>query len=228
MTPEQPSSLPFVLDPRTQAPLTVYRGERSGEHDAFRRDWDQSRSGFFFAEDLPLAQGYDLAKIGVRAFHLHAGRVLDLTTDPWNLSNTNLRRFLQAFRSEFDEWIDRSSGEPCDLETYLETGTLYHYEPGTAHRWNALFEFAESQGYDAVVALDSTDGVDLARVWVVFHPDQIHWVDTVSSPDHGGTSSFSKDYVDVASDQAPWGENLVKSSPDSGASSASMTRPGCE
>lgn len=169
--PVEPGSTPsgLVAGPDGQ-PLLLWRGESSGVlYDTFDRRQTNAGVGFFFAEDQRQAAFYAGLGSAPRAFHLKAANVLDLL-DPYDPS---VRPFVQAFAEEFDEWVDRYSGEPMDVFSYLEAGALYDYEgTGRGTRWNALFRLAEAEGYDAVVVRDQTDGVD-APVWVVFQPEQI-------------------------------------------------------
>lgn len=177
-----PSPSPALITDREGQPLLVWRGESSGTlYDTFDRRQTNAGVGFFFAEDHRQAAFYAGMGTAPRAFHLKASNVLDLL-DPYDAS---VRPFVQAFAEEFDEWVDRYSGEPMDVFSYLDAGALYDYEgTGSGTRWNALFRLAEAEGYDAVVVRDQTDGVD-APVWVVFNPDQIvHVPGATPRPDH--------------------------------------------
>lgn len=154
----------------------VWRGESSGEmFEHFELSHTQARVGFFFAEQQALAAGYAKHGTQARAFTLSADRVLDLQ-DPYAAS---VRAFVGTYSDQFDEWVDRYSGESMDVQSFLGTGSLYDYEgTGSASRWNALFEAAWDQGYDAVRVYDSTDGIPMGVVWVVRHADQITFVTT--------------------------------------------------
>ena len=163
-------SPPSVILDEAGSPRVVWRGEIGGElFDNFDLAKTQAKTGFFFAENKGQADSYAARGTKARAFHLHAERVLDLT-DPYSPPNID---FIKAFAQEFDEWIDRVSGEEMDAFAFLEAGSLYDYE-GTGHgnRWYQLFRFASGEGFDAVRVIDATDGL-VAPVWVVFEPDQI-------------------------------------------------------
>lgn len=137
-------------------------------------DAGKTRQGmFFFAEDRRQAEFYAGHGSQPRAFHLRAGKVLELV-DLWAPARIDETiRFLGAFGEEYDEWIDRGSGEPTDAGTLIESGSLYDYEgTGSGGRWTTLFRLAAAHGYDAVHVMDATDGV-VAPVWVVFRPEQI-------------------------------------------------------
>lgn len=151
-------------------PLVVYRGESTGNlFEKFDLRQTNAGVGFFFAEDRAEAEGYAKTSADVREFYLRGEKVLDLT-DPYSPKN---RAFLDTYRNEFDEWIDRYSGEEISPESMLEAGSVYDYEgTGSGRRWNRLFTTAEGMGYDAVRVIDATDGVT-APVWVVFEPTQI-------------------------------------------------------
>lgn len=151
--------------------LVVWRGESNGQmFDRFDMQKTRAGVGFFFAEDKTQADWYAGRGTQARAFTLMADRVLDLT-DPYTRAN---HTFIAKYAREFDDWIDRSTGEPMHAAEFLDAGSLYSYEGGgDAHRWNALFSYAWSQGHDAVRVLDSTDGGFQRPVWVVRDPEQI-------------------------------------------------------
>lgn len=160
---------PYVLDD-DGSPLTLWRGESSGIHyQNFDMSKTDCKSGFFFAEVKQQADQYAARGTDTRAFHLAAFKVLDLT-DPYQEDACN---FLHAYAGEFEEWVDRFSGEPCDIHALIDGGYLYDYEGnGSGDRWNYLFRFANGMGYDAVRVLDATDGIT-APVWVAFNPSQV-------------------------------------------------------
>ena len=156
----------------------VWRGESSGE--AFERfDLGKTRHGvgFFFAQRHEQAEFYAGRGSAPRAFALDPGRTLELLNlDPVR-PPIDAAAVLDELRSEFDEWIERRSGEPMDVWEFLESGSLYDYEgTGSGERWNRLFALARAHGFDSVKVLDQTDGVqgEDAVVWVVFDPDRIH------------------------------------------------------
>lgn len=184
------TSAPEPVIDRDGQPLLVWRGESRGVlYDTFDRRKTNAGVGFFFAEDYQQAAFYAGMDTQPRGFHLHASNVLDLI-DPYDPA---VRAFVKEFAAEYDEWVDRTSGEPMDVQSFLESGSLYDYEgTGSAGRWNALFRLAENHGYDAVVVRDQTDGVD-APVWVVFEPSQIvHVPDAVYRPGPDATPARRK------------------------------------
>lgn len=151
----------------------VWRGESGGElFDTFDLNHTNAGVGFFFAEDRSHAQTYAGHGTEPRSFTLRADRVLDLT-DPYR-PDPAVRAFLHDYANQFEEWVDRGDGEPRDVFSFLEGGSLYDYEgTGSGTRWNALFREAWDAGFDAVRVLDSTDGAFLSAVWVVKDPLQI-------------------------------------------------------
>ena len=156
----------------------VWRGESGGElFEVFDNAKTRHGVGFFFAQMKEQAQLYAAPGTQPRSFALDPGDVLDLR-DPCRPGlPARAAQVLAAVRAEFDEWVDRYSGEPMDLTDFLEAGTLYDYEgTGSGSRWNCLFQEAASAGFDSVVVRDQTDGVsgDDAVVWVVFDPARIH------------------------------------------------------
>lgn len=160
---------PYILD-EDGDPLTLWRGESSGIHyQTFDMSKTNCQSGFFFAEVKQQADQYAGRGTQTRAFHLGAFKTLDLT----DAYAPGAREFLSEYAKEFDEWIDRFSGEECDVHGLIEGGYLYDYEGnGSGERWNYLFRFANGMGYDAVRVLDATDGIT-APVWVAFEPEQV-------------------------------------------------------
>lgn len=170
--------------------LVVYRGELSGNlYNIFDRRSTDAGVGFFFAENQEQAEGYAGRGTSPRQFKIYADRVLDLT----NPYGSEQREFLKGYEAEFDEWIDRSSGEATSASEMLEAGSLYDYEgTGSGRRWNALFRIAEAEGFNAVRVLDSTDGVPTSPVWVVFEPNQAKLIDNLeptANPDITKSSS---------------------------------------
>lgn len=151
---------------RTLSPV-VYRGESTGE---LRKD---NGHPFFFAEHHEQAKLYAVNTEPLCCV-LKGKQVLDLTKLDYRAPE--LRAFMDAVSQEFDEWIDRYSGEPRALADYLEAGDLYDYEgTGSATRWNKLFDIAFDMGYDTVRVLDCTDGTNhqAIPIWVVQSSSQI-------------------------------------------------------
>lgn len=164
--------------------VTAYRGESSGIlFDRFDLRQTRAGVGFFFSEDPQLAQGYAKQGTPVRRFHLSPLRVLDLT-DPYT---EEARTFIHAYSKDFDEWVDRHSGEEvADAAPWLDSGMLYDYEgTGSGTRWNTLFRHAHALGFDAVRVLDHTDGGgEYPVAWVLFSPEHIQF-SGLEEPHHG-------------------------------------------
>lgn len=136
-----------------------YRGEQSGNlFTRFDLAKTNANVGFFFATEDNHAARYAGFGTSVRSFELKLGRCLNLE----NPYGAGIKPFLDDFWGEYDDWVDRSSGEVLnrfDLNTMLEVGMLYNYEgTGSGQRWNHLFRLARNQGYDSVRVLDATDG----------------------------------------------------------------------
>lgn len=169
---QAPSTADYIRNP-DGTPRVFYRGESSGVlYTEFDPRMTQEKIGFFFAEGVEHAYRYaENGKVPPRAFHLRSDRLLDLT-DPYSPA---CRSFVRAFRMEYDEWIDRASGETRELESFLEAGDLYAYDGWGAERWKHLFRFAGRNGYDAVRVLDTTDGVPLSTVVVAMEKEQIEF-----------------------------------------------------
>lgn len=157
-------------------PLLLWHGDI--EYGVRDRILDREADGFpvdgvFFAEVPEQADWYDFASRaklpgGPRAFYVRAANLLDLTRQ-----GARELAFVNTFRQEFDEWVERQSGEAVDVQDLIDSGYLYDYEgDGTARRWNALFRLARNQGFDAVRILDATDGYT-APIVVSFDPRQI-------------------------------------------------------
>lgn len=163
---------------------TLWRGESSGVlFDEFELSKTQAGSGFFFAEQKECAAWYACPGTQPRCFVIDPGQCLDLR-DPYHayIRNPAVRALIDDLKSGFDEWVDRSSGEPGHPNDWLEAGTLYDYEgTGQGQRWHTLFRLAWAHGFDSVVVHDATDGGpgEVATTWVVKNPDRIH---PVSSP----------------------------------------------
>lgn len=150
----------------TQNTFNVWRGEQSGlQFDSFDRARVRD-GGFFFAFDKEAADGY--AHDGQsRNFLVSCARVLDLTTD-----KLDVLQWIANWGHEF-EWIDRYSGESSDAYSFIMSGSLFDYEGDwSSKRWRALFQAAESQGYDGVVTYDILDR-SIQPILVVFKPTQI-------------------------------------------------------
>lgn len=163
-----------ALVDRDGQPQVFWRGESGGEmFTTFDRKQTDAGVGFFFATAKEHADMYARTGTEARAFHLKAGNVLDLR-DAYTRKNLE---FIREYAAEFDDWVDRESGEPMDPSTWIESGSLYAYEgTGSGTRWNRLFSFAEEKGFDAVLVNDVTDGVR-EPVIVVFDNEQILLVD---------------------------------------------------
>ena len=160
---------PYLLDEDGE-PQTFWRGESSGIHyNQFDLSKTDSKVGFFFAELKQQADQYAARGTDTRPFHLCSRKTLDLT----DVYTKDAAAFIKEYTAEFDEWVDRRSGEEEDVSTLIECGYLYDYEGnGSGQRWNRLFSMANGLGYDAVRILDATDGIT-APVCVVFDPQQI-------------------------------------------------------
>lgn len=156
----------------------VWRGESSGVlFDEFDLSKTRCGVGFFFAHRHDHAAFYAGAGTEPRSFRLDPGTCLDLDDAYGTVTgNAKARQVIEALREEFDEWVDRRSGEAMDVVDFLEAGNLYDYEgTGSATRWNMLFTLAQDAGFDSVRVRDVTDGVsgEDAMVWVVFDPTRI-------------------------------------------------------
>jgi hypothetical protein len=92
-----------------------------------------------------------------RLFYIKASKLLNLTDD--TLPNMH---WVEKWAESFDEWIDKTSGDPMSAWDILQSGQLFDYE-GTwsAERWMDLQATAENDGYDAVILpdYDSSHGV---------------------------------------------------------------------
>lgn len=157
----------------------MWRGESSGVlFDEFDLSKTNAGSGFFFAQNKEHAQWYAASGTQARCFTLDPGNCLDLR-DPYGayISNPVIRALIDDLKDEFDEWVDRSSGEEGHPNDWLESGTLYDYEGnGRGQRWNTLFRLAWAHGFDSVVLHDATDSArgEVATTWIVKDARQIH------------------------------------------------------
>jgi hypothetical protein len=169
---------PYLLD-EDGTPQVFWRGESSGIHyDQFDLSKTDCRVGFFFAEVKQQADQYAARGTDARSFHLCSRKTLDLT----DVYTKEAIQFIREYSAEFDEWVDRRSGEEEDVGTLIECGYLYDYEGnGSGERWNHLFRMANGLGYDAVRVMDATDGIT-APVCVVFDPKQIMHADIAIEP----------------------------------------------
>ena len=152
--------------------FNVWRGEQSGLHFA---GFDRAKvrdGGFFFAFEKEAADGY--ARDGQsRNFLVSCARVLDLTSE-----NLDVLQWVANWGNEF-EWYDRYSGEPSDAYSFIASGSLFDYEGDwSARRWRALFQAAESQGYDGVITYDTLDRC-IKPILVVFNDKQIKQNQTI-------------------------------------------------
>jgi hypothetical protein len=156
-------------------PLTVLRGEKSGvDFETFELQKTHSRAGFFFTTCPHLAQSYGASL--VRRFHLRARKTLDLREINWLCPET--RAVLQTLEDNWDEWIDRYSGEPTSPGRLIEAACLYDYEgTGSGKRWHDLFRCARLHDFDCVRLFDHTDKVSqeegAPEILVVYQDDQI-------------------------------------------------------
>lgn len=111
----------------------------------------------------------------------------EISQAPPHRQNPVVRDLIDDLKDEFDEWVDRASGEECHPNDWLDAGTLYDYEGnGGGQRWHTLFRLAWAHGFDSVVLPDATDGVGdgVATTWVVRGSSQIHPVPQLeASPD---------------------------------------------
>ena len=156
----------------------VWRGESSGNlFETFDHAKTMAGSGFFFAQDQAHADWYAGGGTAARAFILDPGTILDLR-DPYDayIRNPKVRTLINALRDEFDEWVDRQSGEEGHPNDWLAAGNLYDYEgDGRGDRWHFLFRLAWAHGFDSVVIHDATDSPhgQLGTTWVVQDPARI-------------------------------------------------------
>lgn len=133
-------------------PLLIYRGESSGA----RRDvYDRSKSrenAIFMTPDRNVAKGYE--KNGEpRAFYVKADRLLDLTED-----TPEARKFITEWSKNWDEWVDRESGESIDPVDAVLDGRLFDYEGDwSSERWRDL-QATALENHDAAYLPDWHDG----------------------------------------------------------------------
>lgn len=151
-------------------PLIVHHGTRA-KFEVF----DQRKAPYFFSEKKGVASYYG----DVGEYYLTGKKMLDLT----NTYDKNTRKFIKDFEGEYDEWIDRSTGEETNLLSFLEAGMLYDYEgTGSGRRWQALFRMARNNGYDIVKIYDVTDN-EPDNIYVVFDNKQMKSVNNLGTFD---------------------------------------------
>lgn len=150
----------------------VFRGDHNGR----LQDLDSVQKWahpIFFASEFAQAKLYARKEEPV-AVVLQAARTLDLTDI--DVLNKEHMAFIRELEDSFDDWTCRVSGEPRSAYDCLVAGDLYDYEgDGTGRRWHRLFRIAFNMGYDAVCALDCTDGThhQPSPVWVVSSPGAV-------------------------------------------------------
>lgn len=180
-------------------PLVVYHGTQNNF-----TVFDKNRSGgmFFFASDKKHAEYYKGGYYGsVGEYYIKSENILDLTQI--NYKDKDKMKVLLDYINEYDEWIDRYSGEESNPLDLIESGYLYDYEgTGSGNRWRYLFKFAKNHGYDGVKIFDATDGVSDVT-YVVFDPGQI------KSVDNAGT--FDPDNPDIRKEKDIMQDELKKS-----------------
>jgi len=158
----------------TGEPQKVWRGEGGGDlFEVF--DARKTREGyFFFATAKGHADAYaEQGGEATRSFFIQGSNILDLTSIDYTDEKT--MGFIRDYSEEFDEWVDRTSGEDIDALTMIECGDIYNYEgTGSGQRWQRMFQMARNHGYDAVIAPDITDYADAQSPTVVaFRPEQV-------------------------------------------------------
>lgn len=157
-------------------PLVVYRGDTE-DFNQFDRSKTRE-NGFFFTTEEKVARGY--AKGGLlRAFYIRAKKVLNLMED-----TRESRRWVREWSENFDEWVDRESGEEMDPFDILQGGRMFDYEGDwSSERWLDIQAQAENQGYDAVILPDYDSDIGIFPAVVVFDPRNIKLVDNDGSFD---------------------------------------------
>jgi len=146
-------------------PITLYHGGTA----VSSIDPSYHRNGIiFFTPDEEVAKYYGQNGHILKA-HIAYSKMLNLT-NPYDRA---VRDFINSYAEEYDEWIDRRSGEAVSVYDLLDSGTLHDYEgTGSGNRWYNLFAYARNMGYDLVVVNDVTIGTD-SPSYVLFDPANV-------------------------------------------------------
>lgn len=167
-----PESASKIMDTGSRMPMVAYHGTKD-KFDRFDPKTIKD-GGFFFTPALEIAKSYTAGYGSVMEVFINAKRVLDVT-DP-HAPNQEMQDFITAYGEEFDEWVDRGSGEEMDVREFFY-GQLFDYEGDwSVERWRRLMWKAESAGYDAILALDHNSSYANPMSIIVFDPDNIRLV----------------------------------------------------
>jgi len=152
-------------------PLAVYRGEGSGEDfTVFDRRMTREKA-FFFTPDRDIASTYaaknNWSMTEPRSFYLKAEKLFDPRSKEG-------RAFIREWAKNWDEWIDRQSGEDIDPVDAVLEGRLFDYEGDwSAERWRDLQASIEAAGYDGARLPDWDNDRGTFDAIIVFRPEQI-------------------------------------------------------
>ena len=148
-------------------PLVVYRGDKYADEITEYLDDKRREFGIFLTPEKSIASIYAHGA-EPRAFYVSAEKVLDLRQD-----TRAARKWVAEWAAEFDEWIDRRSGEDVDPFDEVQGGRLFDYEGDwSGRRWRSIQRTASADGYDAVWLLDHSNDGPFDSL-VVFRPTQI-------------------------------------------------------
>lgn len=129
-------------------PLVFYRGESSKENVTHYTADKTNERAVFFTSDKDIATIYANGGEPQSVF-IKADKVLDLTAD-----TMSTRKFIANWAKEFDEWVDRASGEDVDPVDEVMGGRLFDYEGNwSGERWKSLQD-AALDDHDAAILPD--------------------------------------------------------------------------
>lgn len=157
------------------SPMIVYRGDI---HEFEKFDRSKTREeAFFFTPDKRVARIYARDR-EPRAYFLRAEKLIDLFSE-----SHKVQKFILKWAEDFDDWIDRRSGEEIDPRDVVASGELFDFEGDwSSYRWRSLQRHIQNNGYDGA-ALPDIDGGQVFPSIVVFKPNQIKAVDNDGSWD---------------------------------------------
>ncbi len=152
-------------------PLVVYRGDADPHFHKFDRSKIRENA-FFFTPDKAIAKIYSRHE-EPREYYLSANKVLNLFSD-----DQKTEKFIRCWAENFDEWIDRQSGEEIDPVQAVQDGQLFDYEGDwSGERWLDLQATIEDAGYDGAILPDYDSATGVFPSFIVFRPNQIKAVD---------------------------------------------------